>query len=256
MKTIQLTMTLLLGGLLALPYGLGAQTAPQTTPLTATQAAPQSATQHFQFHPLPYSYDALEPYIDAQTMEIHYSRHHQAYYNNFIKAVEGTEVATMSLETIFANISKYPAAIRNNGGGYYNHTFFWENMAPVEPGKDSGHRAPSGKLANAIDKTFGSLAGMKTDFATAGATRFGSGWAWLSLDAGGNLFISSTPNQDNPLMDVAEKQGIPLLAVDVWEHAYYLKYQNKRADYLDAFWNVINWKEVEKSYEKALKGIK
>ncbi|HPV88373.1 MAG TPA: superoxide dismutase [Bacteroidales bacterium] len=238
MKTLQLTLTLILAGLTGLPYSLGAQTAPRI------------ASQHFVFQPLPYAYDALEPYIDAMTMEIHYSRHHRAYYNNFIKAVEGTEMTTMPIEDIFANISKYPAAVRNNGGGYYNHTLFWENMTP------SGADKPSGKLAKAIDKTFGSLAEMKTAFAAAGATRFGSGWAWLSLDAGGNLFISSTPNQDNPLMDVVERRGIPLLGIDVWEHAYYLKYQNKRADYIDAFWNVINWKEVEERYEKALKYIK
>lgn len=238
MKTLQLTLTLILAGLTGLPYSLGAQTAPRI------------ASQHFVFQPLPYAYDALEPYIDAMTMEIHYSRHHRAYYNNFIKAVEGTEMTTMPIEDIFANISKYPAAVRNNGGGYYNHTLFWENMTP------SGADKPSGKLAKAIDKTFGSLAEMKMAFAAAGATRFGSGWAWLSLDAGGNLFISSTPNQDNPLMDVVERRGIPLLGIDVWEHAYYLKYQNKRADYIDAFWNVINWKEVEERYEKALKYIK
>ena len=238
MKRSQLTLTLILAGLTGLPYSLGAQTAPRI------------ASQHFVFQPLPYAYDALEPYIDAMTMEIHYSRHHRAYYNNFIKAVEGTEMTTMPIEDIFANISKYPAAVRNNGGGYYNHTLFWENMTP------SGADKPSGKLAKAIDKTFGSLAEMKTAFAAAGATRFGSGWAWLSLDAGGNLFISSTPNQDNPLMDVVERRGIPLLGIDVWEHAYYLKYQNKRADYIDAFWNVINWKEVEERYEKALKYIK
>lgn len=238
MKTLQLTLTLILAGLTGLPYSLGAQTAPRI------------ASQHFVFQPLPYAYDALEPYIDAMTMEIHYSRHHRAYYNNFIKAVEGTEMTTMAIEDIFANISKYPAAVRNNGGGYYNHALFWENMTP------SGTDKPSGKLAKAIDKTFGSLAEMKTVFAAAGATRFGSGWAWLSLDAGGNLFISSTPNQDNPLMDVVERRGIPLLGIDVWEHAYYLKYQNKRADYIDAFWNVINWKEVEERYEKALKYIK
>ena len=179
-ENITLTLTLILTGLTGLPYSLGAQTAPRT------------ASQHFVFQPLPYAYDALEPYIDAMTMEIHYSRHHRAYYNNFIKAVEGTEMTTMAIEDIFANISKYPAAVRNNGGGYYNHTLFWENMTP------SGADKPSGKLAKAIDKTFGSLAEMKTAFAVAGATRFGSGWAWLSSDAGGNLFISSTPNQDTP----------------------------------------------------------
>ena len=236
MKTIQLTLILILAGSMGIQYSLGAQT------------APQPVSQHFTFSPLPYAYDALEPYIDAQTMEIHHSRHHQAYYNNFVKAVEGTEMATMSMENILTNISRYPAAVRNNGGGYYNHTFFWENMAPAD--KQAGHRAPSGKLAEAIDKTFGSLAGMKTAFATAGASRFGSGWAWLSLDAGGNLFISSTPNQDNPLMDVADVKGTPILGVDVWEHAYYLKYQNRRAEYLGAFWNVVNWSTVAERFGK------
>jgi len=238
MKTLQLTLTLLLTGLVGLPYSLGAQTAPQT------------ASQHFVFQPLPYAYDALEPYMDAMTMEIHYSRHHQAYYNNFIKAVDGTELATMAIEGIFANISRYPTAVRNNGGGYYNHTLFWANMSP-----ETGQK-PSGKLEKAIEKTFGSVDAFKEVFAKAGATRFGSGWAWLSLDGKGNLFVSSTPNQDNPLMDETEQRGIPLLAMDVWEHAYYLKYQNKRADYIEAFWNVINWKEVETRYEKAQKQLK
>ncbi|MDY0240472.1 MAG: superoxide dismutase, partial [Bacteroidales bacterium] len=187
---------------------------------------------------------------DATTMEIHYSRHHRAYYNNFLNAVKGTEMEKMAIEDIFANISTYPQAVRNNGGGYYNHTLFWANMSP-----ETGQK-PSGKLEKAIQKTFGSVDAFKEVFAKAGATRFGSGWAWLSLDHEGNLFVSSTPNQDNPLMNVAEQKGFPLLAMDVWEHAYYLKYQNKRADYIEAFWNVINWKEVENRYEKALKQLK
>ena len=234
MKTLLVTLSLVLAGLLGKPYALDAQI----------------TSQSFVFQDLPYEYDALEPYIDAATMEIHYSRHHRAYYNNFLNAVKGTELEKMAIEDILANISSYPQAVRNNGGGYYNHTIFWQNMTPQTGGK------PSGKLEKALEKTFGSIDAFKEIFAKAGATRFGSGWAWLSLDRQGNLFVSSTPNQDNPLMDVAEQKGFPLLAMDVWEHAYYLKYQNKRADYIEAFWNVINWKEVENRYEKALKQLK
>jgi Fe-Mn family superoxide dismutase len=234
MKTQHITLTLLLAGLMGMPYILNAQI----------------TSQSFVFQDLPYQYDALEPYIDATTMEIHYSRHHRAYYNNFLKAVKDTEMEKMDIEDIFANISTYSPAVRNNGGGYYNHTLFWANMTPDTGGK------PSGKLEKALEKTFGSIDAFKELFSEAGATRFGSGWAWLSLDSKGNLFVSSTPNQDNPMMDVTEQRGIPLLAMDVWEHAYYLKYQNKRADYIEAFWNVINWKEVETRYEKALKQLK
>ena len=234
MKTRHITLTLLLAGLMGMPYALEAQI----------------TSQSFVFQDLPYDYDALEPYIDATTMEIHYSRHHRAYYNNFLNAVKGTQMEKMAIEDIFANISTYPQAVRNNGGGYFNHTLFWAGMTPETGGK------PSGKLEKALEKTFGSLDAFKEIFAKAGATRFGSGWAWLSIDRQGNLFVSSTPNQDNPLMDIAEQMGTPLLAMDVWEHAYYLKYQNKRADYIEAFWNVINWKEVEKRYEKALRQLK
>lgn len=200
----------------------------------------------FEFPQLPYAYDALEPYIDKLTMEIHYSKHHQAYFNNFVAAIKGTAMENMTIEEIFANISKYPAAVRNNGGGFYNHVIYWQNMK-VDGGK------PSEKLLKAIDKTFGSLDELKKQFLDAGKTRFGSGWAWLSVDAQGNLFISSTPNQDNPLMDVTEKKGTPVLAMDVWEHAYYLKYQNKRPDYVDAFWNIINWDVVSQRYESLVK---
>jgi Fe-Mn family superoxide dismutase len=208
----------------------------------------------FEFKPLPYTYDALEPYIDQLTVEIHYSRHHKAYYDNFINAIKGTEMESMDITDIFRNISKYPMAVRNNSGGYFNHTFYWENM------KAQGGGLPTGKLSEAIAKTFGSFEEFKKQFSDAGKTRFGSGWAWLCLDDKGNLFICSTPNQDNPLMDlptgqagVAEKKGIPLLTIDVWEHAYYLKYQNKRPDYINAFWNIVNWEEVTKRYENALK---
>ena len=201
----------------------------------------------FEFQPLPYSYDALEPFIDKMTVDIHYSKHHKAYYDNFINAIKGTEMESMDIKDIFKNISKYPMAVRNNSGGYFNHTIYWKNM------KAHGGGQPTGKLSDAITKTFSSFDEFKKQFSDEGKTRFGSGWAWLCLDDKGNLFICSTPNQDNPLMNIAEKKGIPLLTIDVWEHAYYLKYQNKRPDYIDAFWNVVNWEEVTRRYETALK---
>ncbi|HPY62909.1 MAG TPA: superoxide dismutase [Kiritimatiellia bacterium] len=194
------------------------------------------------FEPLPYAYDALEPYIDAQTMEIHYSKHHQAYFNNLVKAVAGTEMEGKAVEALFPEISKLPVAVRNNGGGHWNHTFFWNSMAPNAGG------TPEGALLAAIEKSFGSFDEFKKQFEAAAVGRFGSGWAWLAVDANGSLFVSSTPNQDNPLMDVVEKRGTPILGVDVWEHAYYLKYQNLRASYVSAFWNVVNWPEVAKRY--------
>jgi Fe-Mn family superoxide dismutase len=193
---------------------------------------------------LPYAKEALEPHIDAQTMEIHHGKHHQAYVTNLNKAIEGTEYASKSLEELVKQAGKISAAVRNNGGGHWNHSFFWEIMAP-----NGG--TPSGKLAAAIEKTFGSLDALKEKFNDAGLKRFGSGWAWLIVKDG-NLEISSTPNQDNPLMDVAEVKGAPILGADVWEHAYYLKYQNRRGDYLGAFWNVVNWKKVGELYEAAL----
>lgn len=196
---------------------------------------------------LPYGYDALEPFIDATTMEIHHSRHHKAYVDNLNKALEGNEGAEKSLEDLMANISKYAPAVRNNGGGHYNHSLFWSILLPSGKGGE-----PSTKLAEAINSTFGSLDALKEKISTAGATRFGSGWAWLCVDANKGLCVCSTPNQDNPLMDIAECPGTPILGIDVWEHAYYLKYQNKRPDYLSAIWNVINWAEVSKNYEAAL----
>jgi Fe-Mn family superoxide dismutase len=199
-----------------------------------------------EFHNLPYAYDALEPFIDKMTMEIHHSKHHKAYYDNMMNAVKGTDMESKTLEEVFSNMSKYPAAVRNNGGGYYNHNLYWEVMK-VNGGK------PSAKLEAAIVKTFGSMDELKKQFTDAGKTRFGSGWAWLSVDKDGNLFVSSTPNQDNPLMDVADKKGTPILGMDVWEHAYYLKYQNKRPDYTEAFWNVINWEAVSKKYDSIVK---
>jgi Fe-Mn family superoxide dismutase len=198
------------------------------------------------FPALPYAYDALEPYIDARTMEIHYDRHHRAYFNNFVNAIKGTDLDNQSIEKIFASVSKAGDAVRNNGGGFYNHVFFWNNLAPKSAG-------PSAELSAAIEKEFGSFDKFKELFSNAAKTRFGSGWAWLYLTADKKLAVGSTPNQDNPLMDVSAVKGIPLLTLDVWEHAYYLKYQNKRADYVDAFWNVVNWEEVGRRYMEAMK---
>ena len=193
---------------------------------------------------LPYSYDALEPHIDAMTMEIHHGKHHGAYTTNLNKAIEGTPLANMSIEEILKGVSKHSVAVRNNGGGYYNHNLFWSLMSPNGGGK------PAGNIASAIDKKFGSFDAFKEKFNAAAATRFGSGWAWLII-SNGELEVYSTPNQDNPLMDVSEMKGFPLLALDVWEHAYYLKYQNRRPDYIESFWHVVNWKEVENRFNSA-----
>ena len=198
------------------------------------------------FKALPYAYNALEPYIDAQTMEIHYSKHHVGYYTKFLEAIKGTELEKTPMADIFAKISTLPVAVRNTGGGYWNHEFFWSVMTP------GGSKEPTGKVAEAINRDFGSFDEFKKQFSDAGAKRFGSGWAWLAVDKDGKLFVSSTANQDNPMMDTEPQNGTPLLAVDVWEHAYYLKYQNKRADYLDAFWNVVNWDVVGANYETAI----
>jgi Fe-Mn family superoxide dismutase len=199
-----------------------------------------------EFPALPYSYDALEPYIDARTMEIHYDRHHRAYFNNYINAVKGTALENIPLEKVFAEVSKAGDAVRNNGGGFFNHAIFWKNMGP-------GKSAPSQELSAAINKAFGSFEKFKELFSNAAKTRFGSGWAWLYLTSDMNLAVGSTPNQDNPLMDLSPIKGAPLLTLDVWEHAYYLKYQNKRADYVDAFWNVINWDEVNRRFAEGVK---
>jgi Fe-Mn family superoxide dismutase len=192
---------------------------------------------------LPYAHDALEPHIDTLTMQIHHGKHHQAYVDNLNKALEGTEHAGKSLEELMAMMSKLPMAVRNNGGGHYNHSLFWQLLSP------QGGGAPSGALAEAIDAQLGGFDAFKTAFAQAGMTRFGSGWAWLCVKSDKTLCVCSTPNQDNPLMDLAECPGTPILAVDVWEHAYYLHYQNRRADYLSAFWQVVNWAEVSSRYE-------
>ena len=195
---------------------------------------------------LPYSHDALEPHIDTATMQIHHGKHHQAYVDNLNKAIAGTPNENKSLEELVASAGSISPAVRNNGGGHWNHTFFWESL-----GANAGG-TPSGKLADAINSAFGSFDALKEKVNNAGMTRFGSGWAWL-LIKDGKLEVSSTPNQDNPLMDVAEVKGNPILGVDVWEHAYYLKYQNKRADYLNAFWNVVNWTKVAQRFDAASK---
>jgi Fe-Mn family superoxide dismutase len=199
----------------------------------------------FTLPPLPYAFDALEPHIDAQTMQIHHDKHHQAYVDNLNKAIAGTEHENKSLEELVAGAGKISPAVRNNGGGHWNHSFFWEILV-------KGGGQPSGKLADAINQTFGSLDALKEKVNTAGATRFGSGWAWLIVKDG-KLEVSSTPNQDNPLMDVAEVKGKPILGIDVWEHAYYLKYQNRRPEYLTNIWNVINWNKVAEHFDKASK---
>jgi Fe-Mn family superoxide dismutase len=195
---------------------------------------------------LPYSHDALEPHFDTQTMQIHHGKHHQAYVDNLNKAIAGGEHENKGLEELISKAGAISPAVRNNGGGHWNHTFFWESLAPNAGGQ------PSGKLAEVINDTFGSFDAFKEKFNNAGITRFGSGWAWLIVKDG-KLEVTSTANQDNPLMDVAETKGTPLLGVDVWEHAYYLKYQNRRADYLAAFWNVVNWQKVSERFENSSK---
>lgn len=199
----------------------------------------------FELPALPYAHDALEPHIDARTMEIHHGKHHNAYTTNLNNALEGTDLADKSIEEILGSISSQSAAVRNNGGGFYNHSLFWEVMSP------DGGGAPSGDLGDAIDNAFVSFDEFKNQFAAAGATRFGSGWAWLVVSNGG-LVVTSSPNQDNPLMDDAETKGTPILGLDVWEHAYYLNYQNRRPDYISAFWNVVNWDAVSKRYSAAI----
>ncbi len=201
----------------------------------------------FQLPDLPYAYDALEPNIDARTMEIHHTKHHAGYTNKLNAAIEGTELEGKSIEDILANISKANTAVRNNGGGFYNHSLFWQIMSPDGGGEPSAQM----NIHKAIARDFGSYGNFKDEFSKAAATRFGSGWAWLCVDDNDKLFITSTPNQDNPLMDIAEHQGTPILGLDVWEHAYYLHYQNRRPDYISAFFNVINWAEVTERYNNA-----
>ncbi len=199
----------------------------------------------FELPALPYATNALEPHIDTRTMEIHHGKHHNAYVTNLNNAITGTDAEGDSIDDLMLKISKLSVAVRNNGGGHYNHSLFWTVMSP------NGGGTPTGELASAINSTFGSFASFKEEFTKAAATRFGSGWAWLCVDAKGGLFVTSTPNQDNPVMDIAEKQGTPILGLDIWEHAYYLNYQNRRPDYIAAFWNVINWEEVSRRYTDA-----
>ena len=199
----------------------------------------------FTFPELPYDYAALEPVIDSETMHLHYDKHHKGYFDKFTAAIEGTELEDQSFEEIFANISSASNAVRNNGGGFYNHVIYWRSMSPNGGGK------PTGELAEAIEKTFGSFDEFKDKFKEAATGQFGSGWAWLIVDDAGNLAITNTANQDNPLMDVTEAQGTPILGCDVWEHAYYLNYNNRRPDYIDAWWKVVNWDYAAEQYAKA-----
>ncbi len=198
----------------------------------------------FQLPDLPYAYDALEPNIDARTMEIHYTKHHGGYVSKLNAAIAGTDLEKQSLEDILRNVSKHSVAVRNNGGGHWNHSLFWKVMAP------NGGGLPEGELADAINSAFDSFDKFKEIFSGAAVSRFGSGWAWLIVD-NGKLDVISTANQDNPLMDVVDTNGTPILGLDVWEHAYYLKYQNRRPEYVSNFWNVINWPEVAARYAAA-----
>ncbi|WP_060873018.1 superoxide dismutase [Myroides odoratus] len=205
---------------------------------------------NFNLPALAYAYDALEPHFDQETMKIHHSKHHQAYVDNLNNALAGTPNETKSIEEILGNINAYAPAVRNNGGGHFNHTLFWSILSPT------AQLAPKGKLAEAIVQTFGSLESLKEEIKKVGLSQFGSGWAWLFVKADGTLAVTGTPNQDNPLMDTnGANQGYPILGVDVWEHAYYLKYQNRRADYLDAFWSVLDWSLVEQHYNTALANL-
>jgi Fe-Mn family superoxide dismutase len=198
----------------------------------------------FELPKLPYEYDALEPYIDKTTMEIHYTKHHNGYVTKLNGAIEGTDLENKSIEEILKNVSKHPVGVRNNGGGHYNHSLFWTIM------KKGGGGTPNGDLESAIKSSFGSFDEFRNKFSSAAAGRFGSGWAWLIIQ-NGKLAITSTPNQDNPVMDVAEEKGIPILGLDVWEHAYYLKYQNRRPEYIENWWNVVNWDEVARRFKEA-----
>ena len=236
-------------GSLAVSIGMSAAAPLLQSCDTAKKIISSSVKTGFNQQPLPYKYDALENVIDTMTMEIHYSKHAAAYAKNLNDAakVEGVD-ATKPLEDVLANISKYSAKMRNNGGGHYNHEMFWQCMRP----KTTDNK-PTGSLQQAINKAFVSVDDFKKQFADAGKNRFGSGWAWLYIDAAKNLKIGSTPNQDNPLMDISDLKGFPILALDVWEHAYYLKYQNKRADYIDNWWNVVNWDYVQQRFDSIKK---
>jgi superoxide dismutase, Fe-Mn family len=201
----------------------------------------------YKFPELPYAFNALEPHIDAMTMEIHYTKHHKTYFDKFVAAIKETEMNGSSLEEIFASVSKLPVPVRNHGGGLYNHTLFWESMSP------NGGGVPGGKLAEAISAQYGSFEEFKTKFNDTAANRFGSGWAWLSVKADNSLCVCSSANQDNPLMDISDCKATPILGLDVWEHAYYLKFQNRRPEYITAFWNVVNWTVVQARYDLTVK---
>lgn len=201
----------------------------------------------YNFPELPYAFNALEPHIDAMTMEIHYTKHHKTYFDKFVAAIKDTALNGSPLEEIFTQVSKLPMPVRNHGGGLYNHTLFWESMSP------KGGGMPAGKLANAIASQYGSFEEFKTKFNDAAANRFGSGWAWLCVKADKSLCVCSSANQDNPLMDISDCTGTPILGLDVWEHAYYLKFQNRRPDYISAFWNVVNWEVVQARYDSLVK---
>lgn len=211
---------------------------------TACESVAQDATAPFEQNKLPYAYDALEPHIDAETMEIHYSKHHAGYVSKLNAALKESGKEDQSLKDILGNVSQMNDAVRNNAGGHYNHDLFWSVLSP-----DGGE--PSEELKQAINDSFGSMDKMKSQMNDAASTRFGSGWAWLYVTSAGQLAITSTPNQDNPMMDVVQERGIPIFGIDVWEHAYYLKYQNKRGDYLSAIWKVVNWEEVSRRYDSA-----
>lgn len=217
--------------------------------IDVTKISENSLKYPYQQDPLPYDKAALEPYIDAATMDVHYNKHHKAYTDKFNAALQAENATGTPLLEIFKNISKYSDGLKNNGGGYFNHLLFWKIMTP------SSTKEPVGESKDAINKTFGTFADFKKLFSEAAINRFGSGWAWLSMDKDGKLFISSTQNQNNPLMDIVPQKGIPLLLIDVWEHAYYLKYQNRRNEYVENFWNVINWNEVERRYQEAKKSL-
>ncbi|MDD3696319.1 MAG: superoxide dismutase [Lentisphaeria bacterium] len=207
----------------------------------------QSSDADFAFAPLPYAYDALEPHIDARTMQIHYEKHHRGYHNNLLKALN--ELAAndkKNLQQVLGQLKEKSDTLRNNAGGHFNHTFFWKTMSP------DGGGLPTGTLLEKIQQSFGSVGNFQQQFKTAALSRFGSGWAWLCIDSNGKLFVCSTANQDNPLMDLADQKGIPILGLDVWEHAYYLKYQNLRGNYIDAFWNVVDWNTVQTRLESAM----
>lgn len=233
------------GSLLTLA-GMGTQVLSGSLLKAMSSSESVSLNEPFLLPTLPYSYDALEPFVDTMTMEIHYSKHHKAYVDNLNKAMaEGKINAT--LDELLMNASKYSPIIRNNAGGHWNHSFFWKLMQPEGGGE------PDGEIVSSINEAFGSFDVFKTRLEEAGLKRFGSGWAWLIVDANKKLSIGSTPNQDNPLMDLSELKGTPILGIDVWEHAYYLKFQNRRGEYLKSWWNVVNWTEVNKNFEKAMK---